>query len=170
MDALKKAKHRQMKAVRGKIFNTPYGRDVDIYRPYKDGEGNHVLEDEIEFEDEDEVGRLKTDEDMPISYTVLDTTKAVRCKFDSETGKLSFVRGGDSNEFEQDKQYQFLIQSDNIPTRTVMQYDVPTALAEDDDTAQTISLIKVTSIPIGEQPYLDVVHVFVPFHGDLTNG
>ncbi|MBU2648778.1 hypothetical protein KKI24_28985 [bacterium] len=168
MDALIKERHRQIKLVRDKIFDTPYARDVDIYRPYKDGEGRHVIEDEKEFEEADEVGTLSTDENMSISYTVLDTTKAVRCKINEDTGKLSHVRVGEQNEFEQDKQFHFLIQSNNIPDRTVMQLEVPTALAADDESTQTISLIKVSSIPIGVQPYIDLVHSFVSFHGDVS--
>jgi hypothetical protein len=214
MDQLIKIKHRQLAKIRKQIFSTLYAKSVDIYRPYKDAEGNHVLEDEIEFEEADVVGRAP-EENMPISYTVLDSTKIVQCKIDEETGKISFVRGTEANEFDVDKHYKYLVESESVPTQSVIQFEVPKTLedefqyadwdsgttyaldtiaksgakyytsqqgtnlnndpATDDGTwwleheiNQTITLIKVGSDVLGTLPAVDVVHVFVPFHGDFT--
>lgn len=214
MDRLLKIKHRQLAEKRKAIFNTPYAFSVDLYRPYKDAEGNHVLEDEIEFEEADEIGR-SPEENLPISYTVLDTTKLVRCKIDEESGKISFVRGTEVNEFEVDMNFKFLAETDNLPTQSVIQFELPKTLEDetkyatwdsgttyaadfivkkgtkywesqqgsntnhdpetDDGTwwmeheiTQTITLIKVGIDVLGAQPAVDIVHYFVPFHGDFS--
>ncbi len=112
MDRLIKLKHQKLRAIRNQIFNTFYARDVDIFKPLTNPGGDYVLEDEDDFEEADPVTTTRQ-EDLPISYGFLDTTKAIRCKLD-ENGETTFVRAGESNDYDPDKTYNFLIRDPDI--------------------------------------------------------
>ena len=162
-DQLNKRKNQQLKKAKDKLYNTLYARDIDVYKPQV-LDGKNVLADEDDFEEPDVVGTLKSEE-MPLSYGFLDTSKAVEVTLNEEGG-LNYVRSGEVNEYAPDKAHKFLVQDPDIPLQTVIQFEIPTSLTT--EAMQTITLIKVDSQPIGKPPFVDNIHIFASFHGDLS--
>lgn len=164
IDQLIKVKHQRLNAAKNQLYKTIFAIDVDMYKPQVQ-DGKNVLQDDDDFEEADVVGSLKT-ADMPLSYGFLETTKVVKIKLDDNTAKPSPVRIGNINEFDPDQIYKFLVQDTDVPEHTVIQFEIPVSL--NDDTMQVMTLIKVDDAAIGQPPFIDTVHMFVPFHGDLT--
>ncbi len=163
IDQIINRKHQQLNQIKARLFETVLVRDVELYTP--DTVNNtYVLQDEDDFEEAEVVGSLKA-ERLPLSYVHQGTIKIIEV-WPTTSQRFGLVRDGELNEFESNKSYYFLSLNANIPLQSVIQYQVITSL--DESASQQISLIKVDERAIGKPTFVNQVHTFSLFHGDVV--
>ncbi len=162
MDQLIIKKHQQLENIKDRLFSTFLARDVEFYEPeFK--ENGHVLLDEFDFEEAETAGTVHA-ERLPISYIYQKTIKAIEVE-PAIDGQTTIVRNNEINEFDPDKTYHFLVQTTDMPLRSVIQYEIPISL--EDNSSQTVTLIKVNELSNGKPPFVDKIHVFTAFDREL---
>ncbi len=146
------------------LYQTILAKDVEIYVP-RELNDQYVLVDEDDFEEPELIGKIKA-EVLPLMYEAAVTSKAVEVRQGINTP--GSARGNEINEYDPDTIRGFYIQTTEIPLQTVIRYNIPISLT--DTAVQTITLVKVGTQTKGNPPFIDPLHQFVPFHGDLPDG
>ncbi|MCG8339456.1 MAG: hypothetical protein MJE63_33525 [Proteobacteria bacterium] len=188
LDVLLNKAHYQLDQIKSRLFDTPLARDVDLYTP--DAVNNiNVIRDEDDFEEADVVGSLIS-ERMPLVYSLQGVIKLIEVRplihgrfavvgssdfeqdktfnFTERSPKIrsTVVRNNEINEFEQDRYVYFIAQDSVVPMQAVIQFQVFSN--PDQSATQIIRLIKVDERSIGKPAFVNQIHTFSHFHGDLT--
>ncbi len=186
-DKIVNRSHFQLEQIKSRLFNTPLAREADLYTPDVINNTN-VLRDEDDFEEADVVGSVIS-ERMPLVYSLQGSIKLVEVcplihgrfavvgssdfeqykTFDvtenSPKFRTTVVRNNEINEFEQHRLFYFVAQENVIPMQAVIQFQVFSR--PDESSTQIIRLIKVDERVIGKPAFVNQVHTFSHFHGEI---
>ena len=180
--------HFQLNQIKSRLFDTPLARDVDLYTPDTLNNTN-VIRDEDDFEEADVVGSVIS-ERMPLVYSLQGVIKLVEVRplvqgrfavvgsndFEqyrsfnfaerSLKPRSTVVRNNEINEFEQNRYFYFIAQDNVIPMQAVIEFQIFSS--PDESATQTIRLIKVDERSVGKPAFVNQIHTFSHFHGDIT--